>query len=230
MAALRESEALACAIPHELRAPLMAVDGFARALAEADSNAISARGRHYLERILAATTRMDGLIKAMLTLGPLSTMQLRTERVDLAAVAMSVVHEFRLGESQRVAEVSIEPDLVVNGDAELLRQLLHNLLGNAWKFTRERDLTRISFSATSTPDGRVYRVQDNGVGFDMREASDLFTPFSRLSSHYEFGGNGIGLAIARRIAERHAGRIWADASPSAGASFFFMLASREYLV
>lgn len=225
--ALRESEALACAVPHELRAPLIVAAGFAKIVMETESAAMSPQGQNYMNRILSATAQMSGVIDDLLALAPLSTTAISRQQVDLSAMAARIFDAMQSTDLGRKVELQIQPGLVAEGDPVLLRQLLQNLFGNAWKFSQKQNPARISFTRARGPHGWVYAVKDNGVGFDIREVQELFTPFARLHSDKDFAGNGIGLTIARRIVELHGGRIWADSSPGAGAAFSFSLHSNN---
>ena len=225
LALLRESEALAYALPHELRTPLVAVQGFARAIEGTESHLLTTRGRHFLSRILAGTRLLDRLVKGLLTLAPLSTVRLRREPVDVSAVAALVLDTFAAAQPARNVECSVQPDLVADADPDLVALVLQNLLGNALKFTAGSEPARVSFEATRAGPELTFAVRDNGVGFAMDDAAQLFVPFTRLHDREQFDGCGLGLAIAKRVVERHGGRIWAEAAPGQGAAFFFTLAA-----
>ncbi len=218
---VKELEALALAVPHELRAPLATVHGFATILQETESPRLSPAGQRYLQRILAATLRMDRLTQALMTLAPLSPSHLRHEQVDLSAAAHEEAALLNATQPHRQVLFDIEPGLMAIGDPELLRQVLSNLMGNAWKFTGRSPAACIGVGARHQGGQTVYSVADNGVGFDMQAAGGLFSAFHRM--HPDFEGTGVGLAVVRRIVERHGGSIWADSSPGRGATFFFTL-------
>lgn len=223
MAANRELETFSYSVSHDLRAPLRAVDGFSQALVEDEGERISAEGHEHLRRLRAAATRMGQLIDDLLRLSRLSRAELRHEPVDLSALARDVADGLVRGEPGRDTTFDIAPGLAAQGDARLLRVVLENLLGNAWKFTSQRSGARIELFAESR-DGRPhYCVRDNGVGFDMAYASKLFSPFQRLHRPTEFPGTGIGLATVQRIIHRHGGDITAEAVPDGGATFRFSL-------
>jgi hypothetical protein len=150
--------------------------------------------------------------------------ELRREGVELSGVARHIVDELHRGEPGRKLDYRAPERIDVRGDPQLLRVLLENLLGNAWKFTRPRDVARIELGETTLEGEKVCFVRDNGVGFDMAYADKLFRPFQRLHSATEFDGSGIGLATAERIVQRHGGRIWAEGREDEGATFFFTLA------
>lgn len=219
----RELESFSYSVSHDLRTPLRAVDGFAQALLEDEAERLSPEGRELFQRLRAAAERMGQLIDDLLRLSRLSRADLQREPVDLSALAAEVVDTLRRAEPGRDVAVEIAPGLRAEGDARLLRVLLENLLGNAWKFTSKRSDARIELFA-GKHDGRThYGVRDNGVGFDMSYASKLFSPFQRLHRPADFPGTGIGLATVQRIVHRHGGDIHAESSPGQGATFTFTL-------
>ncbi|ROU06474.1 PAS domain S-box protein [Lysobacter enzymogenes] len=220
----QELEAFAYSVSHDLRAPLRAIDGFSRILGEKYADRLDESGRGYLARVRKAASRMGDLIDALLKMSRLTRSELKHENVDLSRIAGEVVEELRVGEPQRAVEVRIAPGLQVVGDASLLRNLLGNLLGNAWKFTRDRDPATIDFGLAETPGGgREFFVRDNGTGFPQAYVDKLFRPFQRLHSVEDFAGHGIGLASVKRIVERHGGTIRAEGSEGEGAVFYFTL-------
>ena len=219
----RELESFSYSVSHDLRAPLRAVDGFSQALMEDEGERISPEGHDHLRRLRAAATRMGQLIDDLLRLSRISRADLTREPVDLSALARDVADGLRRGEPGRDATFDIASSLTTCGDARLLRVVLENLLGNAWKFTSQRSGARIEFFAESR-DGRPhYCVRDNGVGFDMAYAGKLFSPFQRLHRVNDFPGTGIGLATVQRIVHRHGGDITAEAVPDGGATLRFTL-------
>ncbi|QSQ21128.1 CHASE3 domain-containing protein [Pyxidicoccus parkwayensis] len=220
-AANRELETFSYSVSHDLRAPLRAVDGFSQALLEDEGERISSEGHEHLRRLRAAATRMGQLIDDLLRLSRLSRAELRQEPVDLSALAREVAEGLKRGEPGRDTTFDIAPGLTTYGDARLLRVVLENLLGNAWKFTSQRSGARIEFFIESRDGHPHYCVRDNGVGFDMAYASKLFSPFQRLHHPSEFPGTGIGLATVQRIIHRHGGDISAEAVPDGGATFRF---------
>jgi signal transduction histidine kinase len=220
----KELEAFSYSIAHDLRAPLGSIDGFSQMLDQAAGTGLTERCRHYLSRIRAGVRQMGELTDGLLALANLSRATLRSETVDLAALARAAVASCREQSPQRTVEVEIAPALPVPGDPRLLSQVIGNLVGNAWKFTAGKEHARIEIGSTAGEDGRpVIFVRDNGAGFDMAYASRMFEAFQRLHSSAEFEGTGIGLAIVHRVIARHGGRIWADAAPQQGASFYFTL-------
>ena len=220
----RELEAFSYSVSHDLRAPLRSISGFARILEDDLGDTLTPESRDHLERIRAATGRMSQLIDNLIQLAQLPRRVLKKESVDLSALAVQVIDELRLEEPQRGVEVEITSDLVASADRELMRTVLENLLRNAWKFSVGSTPARIRFYAERDHDQRIFSVADNGIGFDMAHAANLFKPFHRLHDDPGFAGTGIGLANVQRIIERHGGRIWAESSPGSGAVFHFTLA------
>lgn len=221
--ALRDWEAFARAIPHELKTSMAIIGGFSAALYEREHGALSDRGRRHLDGIRRTAAHAKSLGEALLVLAPMSMQAMRWEHVDLSAIAWEFVDLLRNGADSRTVEVEIQAGMRAIGDPDLLRLLVGNLLGNAWKFTSQRPVARIDFRAVDAGAHQAFCVSDNGVGFPMAHAGELFAPLVRLHGPAEFEGSGIGLAIARRAVERHAGHIWADASEGQGARFFFSL-------
>ena len=217
-AANRELESFSYAVSHDLRAPLRSIKGFSQILVE-DHGLALAEGKHHLDRICAATTRMNNLIDDLLRLSKLARSEPARGELDVAELAREILEELRHDSPGRCVETVIAAALPANGDPRLIRVVLENLLGNAWKFTSKRPAARIEVGSR---DGAFF-VADDGAGFDAAYASKLFLPFQRMHTVAEFEGTGIGLATAHRIVRRHGGRIWADAAPNRGATFFFTL-------
>ena len=226
-AANKELEAFSYSVSHDLRAPLRSVDGFTQVLLEDYSNQLDETGIHYLQRIRGGTQRMGHLIDDLLKLSKTNRSELTVSDCDLSGLASRVVGELANLTPRRRVEVSIQPGITVQADHRLLQVALENLLGNAWKFTSMRADPRIEVGERNAPEeGRVVYVRDNGAGFDMAFTHKLFNTFQRLHATSEFEGTGIGLAIVQRIIHRHGGRIWAEAKPGEGATFFFTLPDR----
>ncbi len=217
----QELEAFSYSVSHDLRAPLGAVTGFSSALALKLAGHPDERVAHYLARIQAAVGKMEQLIEALLSLARVARAPLRYARVDLGALAREALETLQLQEPQRNVTVQVEEGLVAQGDSGLLRAVMENLLGNAWKFTSQREEARIEVGRVAG--SGVYCVRDNGVGFDMAYAAKLFGAFQRLHTEAEFPGTGVGLATVRRIVARHQGRVWAESRVGEGAAFFFTL-------
>ena len=219
----RELEAFSYSVSHDLRAPLRHIDGYSHALLEECTGGLSDECRRFLERIRAATDRMDRLIDAMLQLSHLTRKELDRKRIDLSALAEEIVAELRGVEPQRAVAVEIAGGMAAEGDGALLRVLLENLVSNAWKYSVNKPEARIEIGAREEEGTTVYFVRDNGAGFDPRYADKLFAPFQRLHADREFEGVGIGLATVKRIVDRHGGRIWAKSRLGEGATFSFTL-------
>jgi DNA-binding response OmpR family regulator len=223
----RELEAFSYSVSHDLRAPLRSIHGFSQALLEDYNDALPARAQNYLRRVCGAAERMGTLIDDLLQLSQMGRAQMQAERVDLGAIAQAIVGALRRGEPDRAVDVAIADGLVVEGDPGLLRALLANLLGNAWKFTAKTAAPMIEFAAERDVGGvTVYTIRDNGAGFDMAYAERLFAPFQRLHTPAEFPGTGIGLATVQRIVDRHGGRVWARGEIGKGAAFSWTLGTR----
>ncbi|QRK11655.1 CHASE3 domain-containing protein [Archangium violaceum] len=219
----RELESFSYSVSHDLRAPLRAIDGFAQAIREDEGGRLSSDGLQLLTRLQGATTRMGQLIDDLLQLSRVTRAELKSEPVDLSELASSVVQELRQHEPGRDVMFSVQPGLTARGDSRLLRVMMENLLGNAWKFTSRRSGAHIEFFAETANGVTHYAVRDNGVGFDMAYASKLFSPFQRLHKSTEYPGTGIGLATVQRIVHRHGGHIEAQAAVGQGATFRFTL-------
>lgn len=213
------------AVAHDVRAPLASIAGFADAMAPGVQAAGDAKLLHYLKRIQSNALHLDALTGHLLELGRLAHAQLLPREVDLSDVAQEVVGQLREKEPGRTVEVEIEPGLCAWGDPSMLRGILENLLGNAWKFTARREPARIAFGRAEAraPGEAVFVVSDNGDGFDSEAATGLFQPFRRMHGRDEFPGTGVGLATVQRLLARHGGRAWAQSRPGEGARFFFAL-------
>jgi PAS domain S-box-containing protein len=216
-------EAFVYSVSHDLRAPLRAMDGFSAMLLADYAEQLDQRGRHYLSRVRAGARRMGEMIEQLLALSRVSRAELRQEPIDLSELARQIADELQTAEPERQVEFAIADGLTATGDRELVRIVLENLLGNAWKFTSTRQHARIEV-AGSEHDGRTeFTVRDNGVGFDMEHAGQLFKAFQRLHRENEFPGTGIGLASVHRIIARHGGLIRARGEIDRGATFTFTL-------
>ena len=225
-AANRELEAFSYSVSHDLRAPLRAIDGFSHILAEEFGDRLDSEGRRYLLRVRSGTQRMGELIDDLLKLSQIHRMELETRPLDLSAQATQILESLAANEPGRVVRTVVEPGLQAMGDPHLIGIALDNLLGNGWKYTGKNPEARLEFGLSSQAGEAVFYVRDNGAGFDMQYADKLFAPFQRLHAAQDYEGSGIGLAIVQRIIDRHRGRIWAEAEPGKGATFFFTLPSR----
>lgn len=219
----RELEAFSYSVSHDLRSPLRAIDGFARIVEQELEGRIEPNVRTYLERIRKATERMAELIDALIQLATLTRQPLRKETFDLSELARQIIDQLTAEEPDRKVEFEITQGLVVTADRGLMHVMLENLLRNAWKFTARQPKARIVFRAERTAGRRVFCVEDNGAGFDMEHAGNLFRPFHRLHAPEDFPGTGIGLATVQRIVQRHEGTIRAESRPGDGARFLFSL-------
>jgi light-regulated signal transduction histidine kinase (bacteriophytochrome) len=222
-AANRELEAFAYAVSHDLRAPLRSMSGFSQILQETAPPGLDEQSRHYLQRIHDASLRMSSLIEDLLNLSRIGRSELKARPISLSQVAAEAAAAIRERHPSREVQLEIAPDMAVNADARLLRIALENLLSNAWKYTSRTAPAIVSVGMQAGENGPVYFVRDNGVGFDMKYADKLFVPFQRLHPEAEFPGSGIGLVTVQRIIARHGGRVWAEAKPDQGATFFFTL-------
>ncbi len=225
----RELEAFCYSVSHDLRAPLRTIDGFSQALAEDFGPVLSDDGQHLLTRIRAATQRMGQLIDDLLGLSRVTRGEFEPADVDLSELADSIVAELRAQEPGRKVSVSIQPKVAAEGDSRLLGVVMDNLLRNAWKYTGRRDEASITFGAKEIDGELAYFVKDNGAGFDMQYADKLFGVFQRLHHANDFPGTGVGLATVQRIVFRHGGRVWAEAAPDRGATFYFTLGAGHTL-
>jgi light-regulated signal transduction histidine kinase (bacteriophytochrome) len=224
-AANKELEAFAYSVSHDLRAPLRSLDGFSQILVQRYGDALDEAGQRYLAHVRGAAQDMGQLIDALLRLARTTRAQMHREQLDLRELGQAVVAELVRADPERAITITIGDGLIVDGDRQLLRVVLENLLGNAWKFTRQRDDSHIEIGRTEDSGRAVYFVHDNGAGFDMQYADKLFGAFQRLHSAAEFEGLGIGLATVQRIIHRHGGQVWAEGKEGEGATFYFTLGS-----
>lgn len=219
----KELESFSYSVSHDLRAPLRAIDGFSQALQEDYEERLDDAGKGYLTRIRQAAQRMGQLIDDLLRLSKVTRANMDPQDVDLTELAQDIAANLQMSDPSRAAEFQIAPNMKTRGDAQLLQIALENLLGNAWKFTGNRNPARIEFGTTSQGKETTYFIKDNGAGFDMAYVGQLFGAFRRLHDARTFPGTGIGLATVQRIIHRHAGRIWAEAAVDQGATFYFTL-------
>jgi light-regulated signal transduction histidine kinase (bacteriophytochrome) len=222
----RQLESFSYSVSHDLRAPVRAIAGFSSLLLQDHSHAFDERARSHLGRIHAAAAHMNELIEGLLQLAQVSHHVLKHELVDLSLLVQEEIRRLRERDPARAVSVVCPAAIAASGDVRLLRIMLHNLVENAWKYTGAASDAVIEFGRESQDGKTVYFVRDNGAGFDMQFAEQLFKPFQRLHSARQFSGSGIGLATVARIVERHGGRIWAQAAPQAGATFYFTLGAR----
>ena len=217
-----ELEAFCYSVAHDLRAPLRGIQGFSQALIEDYAKEVDQKGQKYLQRVSSAALRMSDLIDDLLNLSRISRGPLARVPVELSALAREITLDLEHQHAHRV-QSTIADGLQATVDARLVRIVLENLLGNAFKFTAPAAEPRMEFGATEIDGARTFFVRDNGAGFDEAYASKLFAPFQRLHSEQDFPGTGIGLAIVQRIVRRHGGRVWAKAALNSGATIYFTL-------
>jgi hypothetical protein len=223
-AANRELEAFSYSVSHDLRAPLRGIDGFSQALLEDYQNKpLDGTGMNYLERIRAATQRMGELIDDMLRLSRVSRCELQVQTVDLSHIAREIIDKLQQSARPRVVDFEIQEGMVVQGDYNLMNMVMTNLLDNAWKFSCQKERSRIEVGKKEEGSQTTFYVRDDGVGFNMQYVGKLFLPFQRLHTTDAFPGTGIGLVIVRRIIERHGGHVWAEGETGKGATVYFSL-------
>jgi PAS domain S-box-containing protein len=223
-AANQELEAFSYSVSHDLRSPIQNIDSFSQILMEDYANRLNADGRDYVQRLRGSCKHMENIIEALLALSNMTRSELVVDHFDLSALAHAVALDVKQKNPDRLVDWVIAGGLMAEGDAQLLRVVLENLFGNAWKFTANRPHAHIEFGALPQANGaRTYFVRDDGAGFDMERVSNLFTPFKRLHDQSEFRGTGIGLATVQRVIQRHQGKIWAEGAVNQGATFCFTL-------
>lgn len=219
----QELEAFSYSVSHDLRSPLRIIDGFSMLLQEGCAEKLDADEMRNIADIRAAAQRMGHIIDDLLALANVTRSQMTYGDIDLSAMAKEVAEDLRKSAPERLVQFIIEPHLMGYGDARLIRIMLENLLGNAFKFTGKQHQARIEFGRTDIGGEVVYFVRDNGSGFDMQFSAKLFEAFERLHSSTEYPGTGIGLATVHRIIQRHGSRVWAEGEPGKGATFYFTL-------
>lgn len=220
-AANAELEAFSYSVSHDLRAPLRHLDGFSEILARKYADRLDEEAMSYLQRMRKASGRMRELIEDLLALSRVTLHEIRKAEVDLSRIAAEVIEGF--GSGNRNVTWTVETGITAWCDGRLMKIAIENLLGNAWKFTTSRVEARIEFGMLEEDGEKVLYVRDNGVGFDMQYSARLFGTFQRLHNAEEFEGTGIGLATVQRIIRKHGGRIWAEAEPGMGATFYFQI-------
>lgn len=218
-----ELDAFAAALSHDLRAPLRSIEGFSQLLLQQHAQQLDTTGQDYLQRVHRASLRLGQMMEELLRLARLTRDEVKSEQVDLSRMAEGIFSGLRATAPERQAETAVDPNLVVTGDAALIRLCLENLLGNAWKFTSGNAVADIFFGHTMDDGVLALCVRDNGAGFDQKYSDKLFRPFQRLHGASEFDGSGMGLAMSQRVVHAHGGKIWAQAQRGQGATFFFTL-------
>ncbi|WP_457282134.1 PAS domain S-box protein [Polaromonas sp. P5_D5] len=226
--ATREIEAFSYSVAHDLRTPLSTIDGFCALLEKAVPPESGERAHHFMGRIRSSVRRMGELTDGLLSLAQLSRTSLNWESVDISTEAAKIIKQWTENDPDRRVRITVEPNLWGRADVALLRQVLENLIANAWKFTSKKPHTEILVGKEAGPEDQVvYFVRDNGAGFDMAYADKLFGTFERLHSPEEFAGSGIGLATVKRIITRHGGKIWAKSAVGEGSTFYFTLGGEQ---
>lgn len=219
----RQQEALAHGLSHDLRAPLRAISGYARVLAEGHAEGLDAKGRGYVERIRAAAARMDELIESLLQLSHVARAPIRSETVDIGLLVEWRLAELQDAEPDRQLQLQVQPGVEAVGDERLLGVLFARLVDNAWRFTPSDRPVQVTLEGR-LQDGRVQvSLRDAGIGFDPELAGRIFEPFQRLHAEHQGAGDGIGLAVAQGIVVRHGGRLWAESEPGRGSVFHIEL-------
>jgi light-regulated signal transduction histidine kinase (bacteriophytochrome) len=223
----RDLESFSYSVSHDLRAPLRAIDSYSAMLAEEAGDALSAPALGYLSRIRESCQRMGQIIDAMSSLARLGAARFEPTLVDISALAGEIAHDLEATDPDRRVEMRIEPWMRATADIGAVRVILENLMRNAWKYSSKVALARITVGSETRGSTRVYFVRDNGAGFDMQHAGELFQPFTRLHDAAQFEGSGIGLANVARVIRNLGGRIWAEGKPGEGATFRFTLGPAE---
>lgn len=220
-AANKELEQFAHSVSHDLRAPLRSISGFSQVLSEDYASQLDEQAHDYLQRIQAGCNRMSDLTEALLNLSRMTRSKLKVKKTNLSQLADEAISQLKSQEPDRQITVDIEKGLYARCDPQLMRAVITNLFDNAWKYTAHSKTPHIVFR--SNADKKGFEINDNGVGFDMEYADNLFNAFQRLHPSNEFEGSGIGLATVARIIERHGGGVWAESTPGDGATFGFCL-------
>jgi light-regulated signal transduction histidine kinase (bacteriophytochrome) len=226
-AANKELEAFAYSVSHDLRAPLRAIKGFSQILLLDFSANMNKEGMDFLQRISQAASQMSELIESLLSLSRLTRGELNREKIDLSQIAQDILKKMQSQEPEHRVTWDIADGLQAKADEKLVRTVLENLLGNAWKYSSKKESPWIEMGSIMKDEQSVFYIKDNGVGFNMSNADKLFGAFQRLHADTEFPGHGIGLATCQRIIHRHGGTIWAEAEPDKGATFYFSLPSED---
>jgi light-regulated signal transduction histidine kinase (bacteriophytochrome) len=222
-AANKELEAFSYSVSHDLRTPLIAISGFTRLLLEKYSGYLDSKGQHYLNIIRASTQNMYRLIDDLLGFFHLGHQKIEPSNIEIREIAGALFEELKNIAPERMLYLNIKPLPPAYGDRSMIRQVFMNLLSNAIKFTKFKETGMIEIGGWIQNSESIYYVRDNGAGFDMEKANELFLVFKRLHNAEEFEGNGVGLALVQRIIHRHGGRVWAEGKINEGATFYFSL-------
>ena len=216
-------EAYSYTLAHDLRAPLRSITSFSQIIEMESKDRLNEEELGFLDKIIKASKRMAHLIDDILELSRVSNRELSVQNISLSQMSESIVERLKETSEERSSHIEIAKDIEVEGDSQLLRLILENLLGNAWKYTSRKDYTEIEFGVEVLGRSTVYFIRDNGVGFDMEYVNKLFRPFQRLHTSEEFEGTGIGLASVKRMVARHHGRIWITSMVDIGTTVYFTL-------
>jgi light-regulated signal transduction histidine kinase (bacteriophytochrome) len=219
----KELEAFSYSVSHDLKAPLRTIEGFSLALEEDYGHQLDETALHYLSRVRAGSEKMSQLISNLLQLSRVTRLELNKQAIDLSSLADKILNDLQDDDSHRDVQIDIHKGLHATGDPVLIEILLDNLISNAWKYSQKVPTAIIEIGSHSHLGNIVFYIKDNGAGFNMKYASQLFKPFNRLHSAEEFDGTGIGLATVSRIIERHHGKIWVNSEQGKGTTFYFTL-------
>jgi len=219
----RELEAFSYSVSHDLRAPLRSIDGFSQLIMRRYFDKLDEKGKDYLDELRRSSQLMAQLMDDILTLSRISRYELSRDKVDMSALAITVAKDLKKSQPEHNVEFVIAHDMEALGDERLLKIVLENLMGNAYKFTGKKKRAKIEIGIVEFEGAKTYFVRDNGVGFDMAFIDKLFKPFHCLHTPSEFPGTGIGLASVQRIIQRHGGKVWAEGEVDKGATFYFTL-------
>lgn len=219
----KELEAFSYSVSHDLKAPLRTIEGFSLALEEDYGDQLDETALHYLSRVRAGSEKMSQLISNLLQLSRVTRLELNKQNVDMSSLANKILNDLKSDDHDRDVQIYIQKDLHATGDPVLIEILLDNLISNSWKYSKNIPLAMIEIGSQAHIGNTVFYIKDNGAGFDMKYANQLFKPFNRLHSAEEFDGTGIGLATVFRIIERHHGKVWANSEMNKGTTFYFTL-------
>jgi PAS domain S-box-containing protein len=219
----KELESFSYSVSHDLRAPLRSIDGFSNKILKDYGHLLDDQGKDYFSRVINASQKMGHLIDDLLKLARLSRVEMNITTTNLSVLAEHIAMELKSASPERNADFIIQPGMIDKADHSLMQIALQNMFGNAWKYTKNNEQTKIEFSSFRRDNITVYFIRDNGVGFDMRYVNKLFGAFQRLHNVSEFEGTGVGLATVKRIIRRHHGTIWAEGEVNQGAIFYFTL-------
>lgn len=223
----KELETFAYSTAHDLKSPLHAIKGFSQIVIDDYGKNLDKQAIEYLKGIVNSSDKMTSTINDMLSLSKISLEEMNLQKVNMSELAESIVDELRTSAPERNVEVHISKDMEATADNGLIRIAMVNLIGNAWKYTSKKETATISVESKPAREESLFIVKDNGCGFDMKFAGNLFVPFKRLHSDTDFKGTGIGLSIVDRVIRRHRGRVWAESEIDKGTSFYFTLPIRR---